>query len=598
MSLASSRIREREKRSVLSCTIEPVKISASSDDWYQTVKDEAEGCALRGMAVQNGTTIRISPMERKLGGWHDEHFNENLKVPIEDSGKGIVVTFEAMSRECVAIALSPLPSYQLGSTYVAHFGANGNMYTVIRRRLQLHGNCVEESINGRVCTDRSFQSYWMVHSEGIVSVGIGINPGKECIGSLNDSLYFQTRPGQDALRYVGIGNSVLGRWGRDIKVRNLVISSLPNEGIRISDPSTISLDEDDALSEYHLECEKARKRALKFEIDYVQPQPKQFLKWTEAKRRRANPEPGFITGIDTLSTDELERRKRRRQRFEDEGTPLPTKDDQDESKSNVPVEQAWDKEDLVSKFRVDPPQILWKNQPHDAPEVDIAETASIQCIPTKLHMFAIDWAAFKQIRTDDILSYFSEYGPKTHVEWLGELSCNVLFEDKYSATRALVSLSQEIPEPAEDHKTDFASMGWRFCLRPITKIKSDRFGKKGTFARMLLRETTSLDILDEKPSEEPASPPGFTTKKKLGPHSDIEPGQTKSKKKRRKRMNDEPESMDESNEIPGNDTLDPHEDHPGLERGLKSVRGGFSVEEMQRDREATAENIPKEMSEN
>ena len=112
---------------------------------------------------------------------------------------------------------------------------------------------------------------------------------------------------------------------------------------------------------------------------------------------------------------------------------------------------------------------------------------------------------------------------------------------------------------------------------------------------MLLRKITALDILDEKPSEEPASPPGFTTKKKLGPHSDIEPGQTKSKKKRRKRMNEEPESMDKSNEIPGNNTIDPHKYYPGLERGLKSVRGVLLVEEIQRDREAPAENVPKVM---
>ena len=45
-------------------------------------------------------------------------------------------------------------------------------------------------------------------------------------------------------------------------------------------------------------------------------------------------------------------------------------------------------------------------------------------------------------------------------------------------------------------------------------------------------------------------------------------------------MNDKSESMDESNEIPGNDSIHPRKYHPGLERGLKSVRGVFLVEEM------------------
>ena len=43
-------------------------------------------------------------------------------------------------------------------------------------------------------------------------------------------------------------------------------------------------------------------------------------------------------------------------------------------------------------------------------------------------------------------AYFSVYGP-SYVEWLGELSCNVLFEDKYSAARAMAAMSQGLPSP-------------------------------------------------------------------------------------------------------------------------------------------------------
>ena len=156
---------------------------------------------------------------------------------------------------------------------------------------------------------------------------------------------------------------------------------------------------------------------VKFERDYVQPQPKKFLKQTEAKRLRANPEPVFITGIDNISTNEMERSKRRIQRFKDERPPLPTKDDQDERKINVAVEQAWDNVGLVYKFHVDPPQILLKSQPCGAPEVDTEETTSIQFTPTKLHMIAIDWVAFKQIRTDDILVSIHHSFLNLHLTW-------------------------------------------------------------------------------------------------------------------------------------------------------------------------------------
>jgi hypothetical protein len=40
------------------------------------------------------------------------------------------------------------------------------------------------------------------------------------------------------------------------------------------------------------------------------------------------------------------------------------------------------------------------------------------------------------------------------VEWLGELSCNVLFEDKHSAARALHALSQELPPPPKSLTDD------------------------------------------------------------------------------------------------------------------------------------------------
>jgi len=288
--------------------------------------------------------------------------------------------------------------------------------------------------------------------------------------------------------------------------------------------------------------------------------------------------------------------------------------------------------------------------------------------PERIHIFSIDWAAFKQIRNDDIMSYFNMYGP-SYVEWLGELSCNVVFEDKYSATRALQCLSQQLPSPPSvpleedissgkkinnhtnnnsnedgvegndddkkndnnsenstkeektdnkklkeknenngdndngnsnnkdgkdghsdnnddgndndnnnenttekrkdtgnnddkdvessnnvhdnnnnnknvdtverkddgDHHRDNSSsnkklkktqpsdlgkMGWRFCLTPIRKVKDDRFGRRGTTARFLVRAASSLDILVKRPSSWPKPPPGFTTKRILGPGSD------------------------------------------------------------------------------
>ena len=45
-------------------------------------------------------------------------------------------------------------------------------------------------------------------------------------------------------------------------------------------------------------------------------------------------------------------------------------------------------------------------------------------------------------------AYFADYGP-SYVEWLGELSWNVPFEDKYTSVRTIEAMSHPIPHPKE-----------------------------------------------------------------------------------------------------------------------------------------------------
>jgi hypothetical protein len=52
-------------------------------------------------------------------------------------------------------------------------------------------------------------------------------------------------------------------------------------------------------------------------------------------------------------------------------------------------------------------------------------------------------------------------------------------------------------------------------------VSNDRYGVRGTRARVLMRLATSLDVLDDRPTEWPKPPPGFTTKRKLMPWYDF-----------------------------------------------------------------------------
>jgi hypothetical protein len=171
------------------------------------------------------------------------------------------------------------------------------------------------------------------------------------------------------------------------------------------------------------------------------------------------------------------------------------------------------------------------------------------------------------------------------VEWLADLSCNVCFEDKHTASRAVMSLSQEIPSPPpedisqEDGTPDFGNMTWRFCKTPLRKVANDRYGKKGTTARVLMRVALSTDILDERPNSWPAPPGGFSSTRVLGPDSDFPKGRGHNNKKRQRK----PPKANEQRDASG--MQEERGDPPSLlTRGLSAARGGFSVAEMEQER--------------
>lgn len=425
------------------------------------------------------------------------------------------------------------------------------------------------------------------------------------------------------------------------------------------------------MEEYEKECEKRKARADKFGTAYVEPKLEDYLPWTEVKRMRMQAEQptskGFATGIDIMDSEELAKQEARKARFskmissEDKhdgkaGETKTTTEETPESESteptmkedpkalDLPVSACWDKEEMLRPQRSDPPSSLWikpledaskpeeessSEEKRDAAVDDSKESSSteeVTWVPEKIHLFAIDWAAFKQIRNKDLMAFFTGYGP-TYVEWLGDLSCNICFEDKFTAKRALMTLGQEIPSPTPDDankegegvetdmkaRPDFGNMMWRFCRRPIRKvctlvqnhhklgtayvqymqlavclvltflsfqIANDKHGRAGTIARVLMRSALSTDILQDRPNEWPAPPGGFSSTKVLGPNSDYKGGKKPKNKRKRERAQEKQKEQ--------RDAYIPHDgqdgEHPMLARGLSSGRGGFSVEELENER--------------
>lgn len=99
-----------------------------------------------------------------------------------------------------------------------------------------------------------------------------------------------------------------------------------------------------------------------------------------------------------------------------------------------------------------------------------------------------------------------------------------------------------------------------------------------------MRLATSIDILDDRPTEWPKPPPGFTTKRVLMPWHDFSGKRRhgrRDNKRRRRGGGGRRNSRGSDDEYTGDG------EHPGLSKGLRSSRpGGFTVEELEAERSA------------
>ncbi|KAG0346960.1 hypothetical protein BG004_000423 [Podila humilis] len=129
----------------------------------------------------------------------------------------------------------------------------------------------------------------------------------------------------------------------------------------------------------------------------------------QERPKYASKSGGFITGFDPLSKEEREKKANRAQRFG----------------ATAPVELNTELAEEESGMDVDEGD--WK-RPHDLPNTP-PRTAMIRL--EAVHLYGTN-----EMSTKDVLKYFEEYGP-SHVEWIDDSSCNIVFKDNFSAKRAL-----------------------------------------------------------------------------------------------------------------------------------------------------------------
>lgn len=118
----------------------------------------------------------------------------------------------------------------------------------------------------------------------------------------------------------------------------------------------------------------------------------------DTSRRYENKAGSFITGIDVTSKEAIEKKEQRAKRFD-------FRSEVNLAQRNVALDR-----DMMKK-----------------------------AIP-KVRLETIYICGVDEMSTQDIFSYFKEY-PPAHIEWLDDTSCNVVWLDEMTATRALINMS-------------------------------------------------------------------------------------------------------------------------------------------------------------
>lgn len=390
----------------------------------------------------------------------------------------IVVQFEAMAREDFRVGFAPPRVGKEPSqwAYEVAVGFSGNTEVIWRKNVSSRssGNAGVKEVDlvkvfaGRTCSLQDFVSYWIVVQQGVLVFGLGAQVGVDTIAKYVDE------------SVVAVQQVALTTWDTPATFRNVVytpvydapldVSSMVPGTIVRADPSgKVDLVTAQEREEFEKAFEAAKRRAERFGGEFVAPAIKTFIdpKTIRKLQRTGAVEPGFATGFDLTSQDEISKREQRMKRFNTPEFALEYSTETVRALSEGMTQEQWqekqkDKEKLrerALKFGL-PTDQEGKKEIELTPangkvlkeRCDIRGDTMVEFREDAIHVYSLD-DRFQQVRTSDVLAYFVGYGP-SYVEWINDSSCTVVFEDPFTAGRALVSLSQEIPPQTKKTKVE------------------------------------------------------------------------------------------------------------------------------------------------
>ncbi|XP_072230983.1 nuclear cap-binding protein subunit 3 [Leuresthes tenuis] len=181
-------------------------------------------------------------------------------------------------------------------------------------------------------------------------------------------------------------------------VRSLRVSVKPDSGSDRSDSDSDSESERDVREAEPMEVEEGE---VESEDISVNRSLKELL--PDTSRRYENKAGAFITGIDVNSKEAIERKEKRARRFHFQ------------AEASVGQRNVFLDKDAMKK-----------------------------AIPN-LRMEAVHVTGVDDMSTQDVFGYFKEY-PPAHIEWIDDMSCNVVWLDDDTSIRALINASR-MPDP-------------------------------------------------------------------------------------------------------------------------------------------------------
>lgn len=431
----------------------------------------------------------------------------------------IVVQFEAMAREDFRVGFAPPRVGKEPSqwAYEVAVGFSGNTEVIWRKNVSSRssGNAGVKEVDlvkvfaGRTCSLQDFVSYWIVVQQGVLVFGLGAQVGVDTIAKYVDE------------SVVAVQQVALTTWDTPATFRNVVytpvydapldVSSMVPGTIVRADPSgKVDLVTEQEREEFEKAFEAAKRRAERFGGEFVAPAIKTFIdpKTIRKLQRTGAVEPGFATGFDLTSQDEISKREQRMKRFNTPEFALEYSTETVRALSEGMTQEQWqekqkDKEKLrerALKFGL-PTDQEGKKEIELTPvngkvlkeRCDIRGDTMIEFREDAIHVYSLD-DRFQQVRTSDVLAYFVGYGP-SYVEWINDSSCTVVFEDPFTAGRALVSLSQEIPPQTKKTKVE-ASVGESVAAGEDVEM-NDEPSASGEPAAVKQEDTTVAEVPDE-----------------------------------------------------------------------------------------------------